>query len=74
MNFPDWAKTQARLAPEIVYAGNYLDHHGQIFGHDFSTDDAVDKAAKVACEFLDEAEEWERQIRRIRWLGYSDWT
>ncbi len=62
------------MSPEVTYAAEFLRRHGEIFGHTFSTGDAVDKAAKTLCDRFDKTEDWARQIRRINILGYSDWT
>jgi hypothetical protein len=73
MNFPEWAKINP-VTPEVAYAGVYLERHGQQFGENFQAGEAIDKASKIICDFFDETEDWEHQIRRINILGYSDWT
>jgi hypothetical protein len=72
MNFPEWAKI-SKVAPEVAYAGEYNERTGGIFGHTFGASDAVDKAAKTFCEYLEDGEDWEKLISKVRY-GFQDWT
>ena len=38
----------------VLYAGEYLEHNGELFGVTFGTGDAISKAAEMFCIFLDD--------------------
>jgi hypothetical protein len=45
--------------PDIVlFAGDLLEHHGELFGHTFGVQTAVDKAARMLTMQLEEDEDW----------------
>ena len=58
MNFREWVEKQSEyfLVPEVIYAAEFLEYRGEIFGIGFQVCDAIDKATKMYCDFLDE--EW----------------
>lgn len=42
------------VSPEVLYAGECLEHHGEIFLLNFGIDNAISKAAEMYTIFLDE--------------------
>jgi hypothetical protein len=78
MTIQDYANNQGddgiEITPVVLFAGDYLQRHGQIFGFGFSCGDAVDKAAELYTVFLDELDWSEIQREaRIRDM-HRDWT
>ena len=53
-------KRQTNMTPEILYAGEFLERQGLLFGHDFITGDALDLAAAFLTRKMDEKEKEER--------------
>lgn len=51
--------------PLVLYAGEYLELEGEIFGFGFTLVDAIDKAAESLTVFLDEID-WDEERRKIR--------
>lgn len=48
MNVSDYQKMfRQTLRPEVVYAGEYLEHHGLRFGVEFGTTNCVKKATDM---------------------------
>ena len=77
MNLNDYRKSREALhvVPEVAYACDELQRHGDILFVNFSMDNAIDKAAEMLCIFLDEDEDWIefRRILRSREI-HGDWT
>lgn len=58
------------IAPEVQYACELLERHGEILFINFSIDNAVQKASEMVTVFLDE-EDW-TEIRRK--TQHGEWT
>lgn len=64
-----------QVAPEVEYACQTLERHGEVFGISFRLDNAVSKAAEMVTVFLDEELDWEN-VKKMTRLGipFEDWT
>ena len=57
MCMSEWAlRTNTRIKPEVLYAGQILERYGFIFGVDFDVATAIDKVSKVLNDHADEEE------------------
>ena len=77
MKISDYAKSGEGfyLAPEVQYACNYLERHGEVLHISFTIDNAVRKAAEMMCVFHDEDEDWQEFRRMLRSNEIQgDWT
>ena len=64
-----------RVAPEVEAACVYNEKNGEIFGATFNLNNAVDKAALVLTQFLDEDIDWREERRMIRFGEvHKEWT
>jgi hypothetical protein len=76
MKIREWATTQSEhfIVSEVIDAGEILEHYGEVLGQNFNVGNAIDRAAEMLCVFFDEEENWEDRIKKIKEIGYSDWT
>ena len=62
------------VASEVLYAGEFLERHGELMGAGFTVDNAIDKAAEMMTIFLDELD-WDEIKRSARIRDHlGDWT
>jgi len=58
-----------------LYAGDFLQKHGEVFLLNFNLENVVDKAAEMLCVFMDDDLDW-REIRKNTKSGkpLEEWT
>ena len=63
------------VAPEVLYACEFLERYGQIYNQNFNLNNATEKASKVFTDNLEEDTDWSefRRMLRSRHIE-KDWT
>lgn len=59
----------------VLYAGEFLERRGEIFGHGFGIGDAISKATEMFLVYLEEELDWDEIKRSLKLKdGLGDWT
>lgn len=64
---------QKDMAAETMYAGEFLEANGLLFGHDFVTGDALTLAAEFYTRKMDEAEKDKLDMVPVGRFHNEDW-